>query len=75
MSLLVWDVILAPLYLLGAYLAAVLIREIIALLNMQFYRRQGISCKYIPWLGINYVVGKGKGSSDENQFWWRFMEE
>lgn len=63
-----------PVYLLAAYLIAVLIREMIALWNMRYYRKQGVYCKYIPWLGINYIIAKGKGTADELGFWWEYIQ-
>jgi len=63
-----------PVYLFAAYLIAVLIREMIALWNMRYYRKQGVYCEYIPWLGINYIIAKGKGAADELGFWWEYIQ-
>lgn len=75
MPLTIWTVILMPFYLVSAYLAAVLLREVIALWKMRYYRKQGIYCEYIPWLGLNYVIAKGKGKSDELYAWWEYVKQ
>ena len=73
MSLTVWSIITIPLYFVGAYLVAVLVRELVALRNMWYYKKQGVYCEYIPWLGLNYLIAKGKGTSDELGYWWKYV--
>lgn len=74
MALSIWTVLLMPFYAVSVYLAAVLIRELVALWNMRYYKKQGIYCEYIPWLGLNYIIAKAKGTSDELSAWWDYVK-